>query len=64
MPLIQWYMADELTPSSPARRSAPPRFLDMEYSSSLNARLGHRLIFTEDNMGWEWRSGDIQIPWH
>jgi hypothetical protein len=36
----------------------------MEYSSSLNARLGHRLIFTEDNMGWEWRSGDIQIPWH
>jgi len=44
--------------------NAPPRFLDMEYSSSLNARLGHRLIFTEDNMGWEWRSGDIQIPWH
>jgi spermidine synthase len=43
---------------------APPRFLGMEYSDSLNARLGHRMIFTEDNMGWEWRSGNVEIPWH
>jgi hypothetical protein len=41
-----------------------PRFLGMEYSNSLNTRLGPRLIFTEDNMGWEWRSGSIDIPWH
>jgi predicted membrane-bound spermidine synthase len=41
-----------------------PRFLGMEYSNSLNARLGPRLIFTEDNMGWEWRSGSVDIPWH
>jgi hypothetical protein len=41
-----------------------PRFLGMETSDSLNARLGRRLIFTDDNMGWEWRSQDIQIPWH
>ncbi|HKV04381.1 MAG TPA: hypothetical protein VJO53_04655 [Candidatus Acidoferrales bacterium] len=43
---------------------AAPRLLGMEYSDSLNARLGNRLTFTEDNMGWEWRSGDVQIPWH
>jgi len=42
----------------------PPVFLGMEYSDSLNARLVHRLIFTEDNMGWEWRSSNVQIPWH
>ncbi len=41
-----------------------PRFLGMEYADSLNARLGHRLIFTEDNMGWEWRSSNVEIPWH
>jgi len=44
--------------------NGPPRFMGMEYSDSLNARLGGRLIFTEDNMGWEWRSADIVIPWH
>jgi hypothetical protein len=42
----------------------PPRFLGMEYADSLNARLGRRLIFTEDNMGWEWRSSNVAIPWH
>ena len=41
-----------------------PRFLGMEYAASMNARLGKRLIFTEDNMGWEWRCADVQIPWH
>jgi spermidine synthase len=41
-----------------------PRFLGMEYSDSLNARVNHRFIFTEDNMGWEWRSRDVEIPWH
>lgn len=44
--------------------NGPPRFLGMEYSNSLNARLGRRLIFTDDNMGWEWRSYDVMIPWH
>ncbi len=43
---------------------APPTFLGMEYGDSLNARLGRRMIFTEDNMGWEWRSSNVQIPWH
>ena len=42
----------------------PPRFVGMESSDSLRARLGRRLIFTEDNMGWEWRSANVEIPWH
>ena len=42
---------------------APPRFLGMEYSDSLRARLGRRLIITDDNMGLEWRSEPL-IPWH
>jgi hypothetical protein len=41
-----------------------PRFMGMEYGDSLRARLGKRLIFTDDNMGWEWRSYHEQIPWH
>jgi spermidine synthase len=41
-----------------------PRFLGMEYSDSLRARLQGRLILTEDNMGWEWRSSNVPIPWH
>jgi spermidine synthase len=41
-----------------------PRFLGMEYSDSLRARLRGRLILTEDNMGWEWRSSNVEIPWH
>jgi hypothetical protein len=41
----------------------PPRFLGMETSDSMNARLARRFIVTDDNMGWEWRSG-ITIPWH
>ena len=41
-----------------------PRFLGMESSDSLKKRLGPKLIFTEDNMGWEWRSGNVEIPWH
>ena len=28
----------------------------LETSSSLSARLGQRLIITDDNMGWEWRN--------
>jgi spermidine synthase len=27
----------------------------LETSKSLNARLGNRMIITDDNMGWEWR---------
>jgi spermidine synthase len=41
-----------------------PRFLGMESSDSLNARLGARYIYTDDNMGAEWRSWDVQILWH
>jgi spermidine synthase len=33
----------------------PPTERGMESSASLNARLGQRLIITDDNMGWEWR---------
>jgi hypothetical protein len=40
-----------------------PRFLGMESSDSLRARLGRRLIITDDNMGLEWRS-EPSIPWH
>ena len=31
------------------------QFRALESSKSLNARLGKRLIITDDNMGWEWR---------
>jgi spermidine synthase len=31
-------------------------FQSIETSRSLNARLGKRLIITDDNMGWEWRN--------
>jgi hypothetical protein len=34
----------------------PPNERGMESSESLNARLRPRLIITDDNMGWEWRS--------
>jgi spermidine synthase len=40
----------------------PPRMLGMEGTGSLKARLAHRFIITDDNMGWEWRSG-FEIPW-
>jgi len=36
----------------------PPNERGMETSESLNARLRPRLIITDDNMGWEWRSLD------
>lgn len=41
-----------------------PRFLGMETSDSLNARLSYRYIYTDDNMGAEWRSWNVEIPWH
>ena len=37
-------------------QAEPPKFTGMETSTSLNVRLGWRLIITDDNMGWEWRS--------
>ena len=43
--------------------NAPPRFLGMESSHSLRARLNSKSIITDDNMGWEWHS-DVVIPWH
>lgn len=41
-----------------------PAFLGMETSDSLKARLGRRYIYTDDNMGAEWRSWGVEIPWH
>jgi len=47
-----------------ADTSRPPRYFGMETSRSLKARLGRGLIiFTDDNMGWEWRSSGVSIPW-
>jgi spermidine synthase len=43
--------------------NAAPRFIGMETSDSMRLRLKPRLLFTDDNMGWEWRSGFV-IPWH
>jgi SAM-dependent methyltransferase len=40
----------------------PPKFLSMEGTESMRARLGRRFIITDDDMGWEWRGG-IVIPW-
>jgi predicted membrane-bound spermidine synthase len=40
----------------------PPVLMGMEKTKSLRARLQHRLIVTDDNMGWEWRGG-VVIPW-
>jgi spermidine synthase len=37
--------------------------LGMESSDSLNARLARGLIFTDDNMGWEWRNDNVDISW-
>jgi len=33
-----------------------PAFRSLETSESLNRRLRNRLIITDDNMGWEWRT--------
>ena len=43
--------------------SYAPRYMGMEATESLRARTRDRLVFTEDNMGWEWRSADIKIEW-
>jgi len=40
----------------------PPKMLSVEGSESMRARLGRRFIITDDDMGWEWRSG-FEIPW-
>ncbi len=42
--------------------SESPKLMGMESSESMRARLGRRFIITDDDMGWEWRSG-FQIPW-
>jgi len=41
----------------------PPRFMGMEFSDSLRARLGKKMIVTDDNMGMEW-SSKFTVPWH
>ncbi|MGH9713836.1 MAG: spermidine synthase [Candidatus Acidiferrales bacterium] len=45
-----------------ATLNQPPKQMGMESSESLRGRLGRRYIITDDNMGWEWRSG-YEIPW-
>jgi SAM-dependent methyltransferase len=40
-----------------------PRFMGMESSDSLRARVAKRMIITDDNMGAEW-SGNFTVPWH
>jgi spermidine synthase len=42
--------------------SQPPKQMGIEGTESLRARLGRRYIITDDDMGWEWRSG-YEIPW-
>jgi spermidine synthase len=41
--------------------SQPPAQYGMETSDVLRARLGQRLIITDDNMGWEWRNLDPSL---
>ena len=40
----------------------PPRFMGMESNTQLRERLTGGFIFTDDNMGWDWRNG-FEIPW-
>jgi spermidine synthase len=40
----------------------PPQMMSMEGTDSMRARLGRRFIITDDDMGWEWRSG-FNVPW-
>jgi hypothetical protein len=47
---LAWYTA------LAAALDKSPVLQSLETSRSLNARLGQRLIITDDNMGWEWRS--------
>jgi hypothetical protein len=42
--------------------SQPQKQMGMEGTESLRARLRRRYIITDDDMGWEWRSG-YEIPW-
>jgi spermidine synthase len=42
--------------------SQPPKMMGMEGTGSMRARLGRRYIITDDDMGWEWRTG-FEIPW-
>ncbi len=41
----------------------PPRFMGFESGDSLRGRLERGPLISDDNMGWEWRSG-VSIPWH
>lgn len=62
------WMFDPANPESERVLASYAEFVDtvgkphdpngMETSESLNARLRPRLIITDDNMGWEWRSLD------
>jgi spermidine synthase len=40
----------------------PPTMMGIEGTDSMRARLGRRFIITDDDMGWEWRSG-FHVPW-
>jgi spermidine synthase len=42
-----------------AALDASKEFHSFETSKSLNARLGERLIITDNNMGWEWKNSQM-----
>jgi predicted membrane-bound spermidine synthase len=43
--------------------AGPPRMQGLEAGESLRQRLGRRRLITDDNMGAEWRSYGVEIPW-
>ncbi len=43
--------------------AGPPRIQGLETGESLRQRLGRRRIITDDNMGAEWHSYEVEIPW-
>jgi spermidine synthase len=63
---------DPLNPKTPAVLAAysalidtvngPPRFMGLESSDSMRARLGAQKLITDDNMGREW-TPEVALPW-
>ncbi len=48
-------LADSLGPG--------PRLFSLETGDSLKARIGRRLLITDNNMGAEWTSYNVLVPW-
>ena len=55
-PKSETTLADYMLLADSVKQAPTPQTI--ETSTSLNARLGQRLIITDDNMGWEWRTED------